>query len=249
MICRTHLLLLLFSICLHFSLSPEAFSLCLTDQPLLQSLHFFRALGGHFRSLYTPDIVMILVVGPHDVVAPTEGGREVVHESHVVEIVVISTSPEGKNVLERPREIVSTVSIDGLEETEDDPDVHGEDVEVASAKDIENWTSDCPSTEDEDFRWMGVLSSKTEGGRVLVVNFVDVLVHGTPVKELMSYRTRWCKPLSPRAEQVFTYRRNETCLRKQRKMRLGARYPSKQGRELARCSFRGPRQSGETTKS
>ena len=249
MICRTHLLLLLFSICLHFSLSPEAFSLSLTDQPLLQSLHFFRVLGGHFRSLYTPHILMILVVGPHDVVAPTEGGREVVHKSHVVEIVVISTGPEGENVLERPREIVSTVSIDGLEETEDDPDVHGEDVEVAGAKDIENWTSDCPSTEDEDFCWMGVLSSKTEGGRVLVVNFVDVLVHGTPVKELVSYRTRWCKPLSPRAEHVSTYRRNETCLRKQRKMRLGARYPSKQGRELARCSFRGPRQSGETTKS
>ena len=190
MICRTHLLLLLFSICLHFSLSPEAFSLCLTDQPLLQSLHFFRVLGGHFRSLYTPHILMILVVGPHDVVAPTEGGREVVHKSHVVEIVVISTGPEGKDVLERPREIVSAVSINSLEETEDDPDVHGEDVEVAGAKDVEDRTSDRPSTEDEDFSWMGVLGGKAEGSRVFMVDFVDVFVHGTPVEELMGCQTR-----------------------------------------------------------
>ena len=190
MIHHIHLLLLLFSVCLHLGFSPEALSLCLTGQPLPQSLQFFRALGGHFRSLYTLDIVVILVVGPHDVVAPTEGSRKIIHESHVVEIVVISTGPEGKDMLERPGEIVSAVSIDGLEETKDDPDVHSEDVEVASAKDVENRTSDRPSTEDEDFSWMGVLSSKAEGSRVLVMNFVDVLVHGTPVEELMSYRTR-----------------------------------------------------------
>ena len=81
------------------------------------------------------------------------------------------------------------MSIDGLEETEDDPDVHGEDVEVASAKDVEDRTSDRPSTEDEDFSWVGVLGGKAEGSRILVMNFVDVLVHGTPVEKLMSYRT------------------------------------------------------------
>jgi len=128
---------------------------------------------------------MILVVGTHDVVTPTERSGEIVHESHVVEVVVISPGPEGEDVLERPREIVSAVSIDGLEETEDDPDVHGKDVEVASAKDVENWTSDRSSTKNEDFSWMGVLGSKPKGSRVFVVNFMDVLVHGTPVEELV----------------------------------------------------------------
>jgi len=156
------LLLLLFSVRLNLGFSPETFSLGLTGQPLLQSLQFFRALGGPFRSLYVLDVVVILVVGPHDVVAPTEGRGEIVHESHVVEIVVISTGPEGKDVLERPREIVSAVSIDCLEETEDDPDVHGENVEVSGAENVENRTGDRSSTEDEDFSRMGVLGSKTE---------------------------------------------------------------------------------------
>ena len=77
--------------------------------------------------------------------------------------MVICTSPEGKDMLERPREVVSAMSIDGLEETKDNPDVHGEDVEVASANDVENRTSDRSGAEDEDFGWMGVLSGKAEG--------------------------------------------------------------------------------------
>jgi len=190
MIPRIPLLLLLFPVCLHLGFSPETFSLGFTSQPLFQSLQFFGALGGLLGGLYALDVVVILVVGTHDVVAPTEGSGKVVHESHVMEIVVISASPEGENVLERPREIVTAVSIDGLEETEDDPDVHGENVEVASAKDVENRTSDCPSAEDEDLGWMCVLGSKAEGSRVFVVNFVDVLVHGTPVEELVGCRTR-----------------------------------------------------------
>lgn len=181
------------------------------------------ALGGLFRSLYALDVVVILVVGPHDVVAPAEGGGEIVYESHVVEVVVISTGPEGEDVLERPGEIVSAVSVNGLEETEDDPDVHSKDVKVAGAKDIENRTSDRPSTEDEDFSWMGVLSSKSEGSRVLVVNFVDVLVHGAPVEELVGFQTRRVSPTFHRGKQ-FAYRRNGTCLRKRRKMQPGVRY-------------------------
>lgn len=122
----------------------------------------------------------------------------------MMEIVVISTGPEGEDMLERPREVVSAVSIDGLEETKDDPDVHGEYVEVTSAKDVENRASDRPSTENEDFGWMGVLSSKAEGSRIFVVNFMDVLVHGTPMEELMGCRTRECEPLFPHEEKKET---------------------------------------------
>jgi len=179
------LLLLLFPTRLHLSLSSKAFSHRFTSQPLLQSFEFLRALSSLLSSLYTLGVVVILVVGTHDVVTPTEGSGKIIYESHVVEIVVISTGPEREDVLERPREIVSAVSIDGLEETEDNPDVHGEDVKVAGTKDVENWTSDCSSTEDEDFSWVGVLGRKTEGSRVFVMNFMDVLVHRAPVEELM----------------------------------------------------------------
>jgi len=77
------------------------------------------------------------------------------------------------------------VSIDGLEETENDPDVHGKDVEVSRAEDVKDRTSYRSGTEDEYLSWVGILSSQAEGSRVFMVNFVDVLVHRTPVEELM----------------------------------------------------------------
>jgi len=111
--------------------------------------------------------------------------------------MVISTCPEWEDVLERPREIVSAMGINSLEETKDDPNVHGEDVEVASADDIENGTSDRSGAKDEDFSWMGIFGSKAKGSRVFVVNFVYVLVHGTPVEELVGCQTCGCQPLFP----------------------------------------------------
>jgi hypothetical protein len=41
----------------------------------------------------------------------------------VVVVVVLSSSPDRKPVVERPREVVSGVSVDGLEETKADPGV------------------------------------------------------------------------------------------------------------------------------
>ena len=130
--------------------------------------------------------------------------------------MVVSTCPEGEDVLEGPWKIVSAVSIDSLEETENDPDVHGEDVEVPGTKDVKNRTGDRSSTENEDLSRMSVLSSKAEGSRVFVVNFVNVLIHGTPVEELMGWRRRECKPFGTGEgeKRVFAYRKSGTCLRK-----------------------------------
>jgi hypothetical protein len=192
---------------------------------------------------------VVLVVGTHEIVAPAEGSGEIVHKSHVVEVVVVSTGPEGEDVLERPGEIVSAVSIDGLEETKNDPDVHGEDVEVSSAEDVKNRTSYRSGTEDEDLSGVGVLGSQAEGSRVFVVNFVNMLVHGTPVEGLMGYQTWGYKPLVVVRKRVTAYRRSGTCLRKRRKTRPGERFPSKLGRGHARCSFRDPRRLDGTAKS
>jgi len=81
--------------------------------------------------------------------------------------VVIGTGPEGEDVLERPGEIVPAVSIDGLEETEDDPYVHGEDVEVASANDVEDRTSDRSGTKDENFSWGAYSAARPKGAECL----------------------------------------------------------------------------------
>ena len=47
----------------------------------------------------------VFVVCAEEEVEVAEGGAEVVDECHVVEVVVVSTRPEWKDVLERPWEI------------------------------------------------------------------------------------------------------------------------------------------------
>jgi len=48
----------------------------------------------------------------------------------VVDIVVIGAGPEWQNVVQAPGKLIARVGIDGLEESENDPGVHGQDVEV-----------------------------------------------------------------------------------------------------------------------
>ena len=47
----------------------------------------------------------VFVVCAEEEVKVAEGGAEVVDECHVVEVVVVGTRPEWKDVLERPWEI------------------------------------------------------------------------------------------------------------------------------------------------
>lgn len=68
------------------------------------------------------------------------------------------------------------MGINCLEKTKNDPEVHGENVKVAGDQDPGNWDSDCASAKDHGFNWGSVLSGQTERCRVLVVNFMDVLI-------------------------------------------------------------------------
>ena len=90
--------------------------------------------------------------------------------------MVLGASPEGKEVMQAPGELVATVRIDSLEQTDDDPGVHGQDVEILGDGAPNDGASDGTKTENHDFDGRGVLSSQTEGSGVLVVDLVDVLV-------------------------------------------------------------------------
>lgn len=94
----------------------------------------------------------------------------------MVNIVVLGASPEGKEVVERPGELVARVCVDGLEEAEDNPDVHGEDVEVLGDGAPHDGDTNGTETQAHDFNGRRVLGGKTEGSRVLVVNLVHGLV-------------------------------------------------------------------------
>ena len=81
---------------------------------------------------------------------------------------------------------VAGVSVNSLEETEDDPCVDSNDVEVTTDSAVKDGASEGTGSEDEDLSGMGVFGSKTEGSRVLVMNLVDVLVERAPVKSTVS---------------------------------------------------------------
>lgn len=85
---------------------------------------------------------------------------------------------------------VTAVSIDSLEETEDDPQIHGGDVQVASEEAVDQGTEDSSSTQDEHLSRVSILGSQTEWCRVLVVDLMNVLVEDTGVESLVGWRSR-----------------------------------------------------------
>jgi hypothetical protein len=120
-------------------------------------------------------------------VPPPEAAGVVSNELLVVDVVVLSASPEGEEVVKAPGELVAAVRIDGLEHAEGDPDVHGENVEILGDGAPEDRASDGSETQDHDFDGRGVLSGEAKGSRVLVVDLVDVLVEeGACVHEAVS---------------------------------------------------------------
>ena len=80
---------------------------------------------------------------------------------------------------------VSRVGIDGLEETEGDPDVDGDDVQVWLEPAVEQRSDDRSRSENHDFERVGVFCGEAEGRGVFVVELVDVLVEQGRVEELM----------------------------------------------------------------
>lgn len=100
----------------------------------------------------------------------------------MVKIVVLGTGPDREEVTQRPGEIVTAVGVDGLEESKDDPDIHGEEVELASNEQEKNGSADNADTEESSLDGRGVLGSKTERSRVGVMHLVDSLVERAVVK-------------------------------------------------------------------
>ena len=80
---------------------------------------------------------------------------------------------------------VAAVRVDGLEETEDDPNVDGDDVQVAAEGAVEDGACNRAGTENHDLSGVRVLGGETEGRGVLVVDLVDVLVQDTRVERLV----------------------------------------------------------------
>lgn len=148
-------------------------------------LELFNVLALCLCSLELCLVRTVLVVGAKEMIPPAERSGIIVGERHVMEIVVICTRPEWQNVLERPREVVARVGVDGLEEAEGDPDVHGDDMEVSRVHCPEDWTAECAEGKDERLERVGILCRETKGCAVLVVELVNVAVERTIVERLV----------------------------------------------------------------
>lgn len=143
-----------------------------------------RLLGPDLSQLALATLLVGLEagLGVKTVVPPAEAGGIVADELLVMEIVVVGTSPERKNVAQAPGEIVTTVSIDGLEETEDDPSEHGKEVEVTDDRDPDDRNSNNSKAEEHSLDRGRILGSEAEGSAVRVVELVDVLIERSVVK-------------------------------------------------------------------
>ena len=58
---------------------------------------------------------------------------------------------------------VAGVRVDGLEETEGDPDVDDDDVQVVRGRGVDEGSGDGARCEDQDFERVRVLGGETEG--------------------------------------------------------------------------------------
>jgi hypothetical protein len=138
---------------------------CLLGLPGLGELLLSPPLGGLGTSL-----------GVENKIPPPEAAGVVSDELLVVNVVVLSASPNREEVMQTPWELVTAVRVDGLEHTEDNPSVHGQDVQILGDGAPNNGAADSSETQDHDFDRRRVFSSNAEGSGILVVDLVDVLV-------------------------------------------------------------------------
>jgi hypothetical protein len=135
------------------------------------------SLAGIGELLLAPPLARLSAsLGIEHRVPPPEAAGVVSNELLVVDIVVLGAGPEGQEVVQAPWELVAAVRIDGLGETDGDPDVHCQDVEVLGDGAPDDGAADSAQTEDHDLDWRRVLSCQAERSRVLVVDLVDLLV-------------------------------------------------------------------------
>lgn len=100
--------------------------------------------------------------------------------------MVLGTSPEGKEVVQTPGELVTAVRIDGLEQAQHNPEVHGQNMQITSNSTPKDGGSDCAETQNHNFNGRSVFGSEAKRSRILVMDLVDVLVEEAEVHRAMS---------------------------------------------------------------
>ena len=191
----------------------------LLDLVLGSNLVKFICLGAELGGILLSTNPLVATVRTEKVIPPTETCRVAAKEGHVVVVVVVRTRPEWNPVVQTNREVVTRVSIDRLEQTEHDPNVYGQDMQVLGIGTQQEWATNGAETQDQDFQRMCILGRKTERCNVLMVDLVNVLVQRTivhctvrPVMECIFEHKEQCdlpQHLSPAREWHLVRRQAE----------------------------------------
>jgi hypothetical protein len=147
-------------------------------------LHLLRLLCPHSRQLLLATLLVGLLtsLGVKAEVPPPEAGGIVANELFMVKVVVVSTSPKGEDMAQAPGEVVAAVGIDGLEETENNPRKHCQEVKFADDGNPDDGNSNNAKAEEHSLDRGRVLGSEAKGSAVRVVKLVDILVQRSVVQ-------------------------------------------------------------------
>lgn len=85
---------------------------------------------------------------------------------------------------------ISTVGVDGLEEAENNPDIHRQNVEISRIPAVQQRSRQGPCTQNEGLHRVGILSRKTEWCSILMVQFMNMLVENTGVEHLVGCKRK-----------------------------------------------------------
>lgn len=118
-------------------------------------------LGPKLRKLLLAALLVSLreSLGVKELVPPAEAGGIVANELLMVKVMVVGASPEGEELAQAPREVVAAVRVDGLEEAQNDPQIHGQQMEVAKKGHPDNRRSDNAETQKHNLDWRSILGS------------------------------------------------------------------------------------------
>lgn len=121
-----------------------------------------------------------------EVVPVAERGSVVAHEVMVVVVMVVSTSPDRKEVVKTDRELVAGVRVDGLDKTQRDPHHDRQKVHVCAEIRQQKRRANRASASERDLERVGVLGGHAERRGILVVLLVETLVHELRVQNAVT---------------------------------------------------------------
>jgi len=103
---------------------------------------------------------LVPFVRAHHPVPPSEGGSIVALEQLMMAVMIIRPGPEWHKMTQRPGKVVSRMRIDRLEESQGDPNVNRENMQIFSEETVEKRSADSALRENEYLRVRKALKIK-----------------------------------------------------------------------------------------